>query len=218
MPYPAGHRKEMRKKIVQSARTQFNRHGFDNVSIRQIMEGAGLTHGGFYSYFKSKSDLYSEVLGCFLTDPEWKACWEGVHVDLSSTDVGPQVVRAYLSRQHFEDVENSCPMIALPSDVARSDERVKTAFENVFKAMVALLGRDARSTAQSAEDGAMAIAALCIGGMVVARSLNDRKLADRLRDAATKVALTLGGWTHATPQPEPRRSARSPKRRHAGAI
>ncbi len=73
------------------------------------MAGAGLTHGGFYSYFRSKSDLYAEVLGCFFTDPEWKNCWEGVHVDLSSSDVGPQIVRAYLSRQHFEDVENSCP-------------------------------------------------------------------------------------------------------------
>jgi Bacterial regulatory proteins, tetR family len=58
------------------------------------MAGAGLTHGGFYRYFKSKSDLYAAVLGCFFTDPEWKSCWEGVHVDLSSTDVGPQVARA----------------------------------------------------------------------------------------------------------------------------
>jgi hypothetical protein len=47
------------------------------------------------------------VLGCFFTDPEWKSCWEGVHVDLPSTDVGPQIVRGYLSRQHFADVENS---------------------------------------------------------------------------------------------------------------
>jgi hypothetical protein len=101
MPYPAGHRTEVRKKIVQSARRLFNRHGFDGVSLKQIMEGAGLTHGGFYSYFESKSDLYVEVLGCFFTDPEWKSCWEGVEVDLSSGDVGPQVVRAYLSRQHL---------------------------------------------------------------------------------------------------------------------
>ncbi len=218
MPYPAGHRERARQRIVDSARRLFNQHGFENVSVDAIMAGAGLTRGGFYSYFASKSELYAEALSCFFTDPNWKSRWDGVDVDLASPDAGPQIVSAYLSRQHFEDVENSCPMIALPSDVARSDERVKTAFENVFKAMVALLGRDARSTAQSAEDGAMAIAALCIGGMVVARSLNDRKLADRLRDAATKVALTLGGWTHATPQPEPRRSARSPKRRHAGAI
>ena len=90
MPYPAGHRAEVKAKIVQSARRLFNRHGFDNVSIGQIMAGAGLTHGGFYSYFGSKSDLYSEVLGCFFTDPNWKNCWEGVEVDLASADVGPQ--------------------------------------------------------------------------------------------------------------------------------
>jgi TetR/AcrR family transcriptional regulator, transcriptional repressor for nem operon len=106
---PAGHRERIKKDIISSARKLFNRHGFENVSINQIMSGADLTHGGFYSYFESESDLYAEVLGCFFTDPGWKSCWEGVHVDLSSTDVGSQVVRAYLSRQHFEDVENSCP-------------------------------------------------------------------------------------------------------------
>ena len=65
MAYPAGHRNEVRKKIVQSARRLFNRHGFDGATLKQIMAGAGLTHGGFYSYFASKSELYVEVLGCF---------------------------------------------------------------------------------------------------------------------------------------------------------
>ena len=115
MPYPAGHRAAVKKNIVESARKLFNRHGFERVSIGQIMAGAGLTHGGFYTYFKGKSDLYAEVLGCFFTDPEWKNCWKGVHVDLSSTDVGSQIIRAYLSRQHLENVENSCPMTALPT-------------------------------------------------------------------------------------------------------
>jgi TetR/AcrR family transcriptional regulator, transcriptional repressor for nem operon len=196
MPYPAGHRFAVKKQIIESARKLFNRHGFESVSLNQIMAGAGLTHGGFYSYFKSKSDLYAEVLGCFFTDPHWESCWEGVHVDLSSTDVGPQVVRAYLSRQHFEDVENSCPMVALPTDVARSGVSAKRAFETVFKAMVSVLerslihsGRRRRATAQS-------IAALSIGGMVVARTLVDRVLADELRAACLGVALQLGGWNN----------------------
>jgi len=194
MPYPAGHRERVRKEIVDSARRLFNRSGFESVSVDAIMAHAGLTHGGFYSYFESKSDLYAEVLGCFFTDPNWKSRWEGVHVDLASADAGPQIVRAYLSRQHFDDVENSCPMIALPSDVARSDETVKTAFEAVFKAMVTLLCRDVRNSAQPREDIAMAIAALCIGGMVVARSVSDDGLGNRLREAAIRVALELGGW------------------------
>ena len=168
----------------------------------------------FTAISKVKSDLYAEVLGCFFTEPEWKNCWEGVHVDLSSTDVGSQVVRAYLSRQHFEDVENSCPMVALPTDVARSGVSAKRAFETVFKAMVSVLersliqrGRNRRITAQS-------IAALSIGGMIVARTMADPALADELRTACMTVALDLGGWTkkkksrpRISPRPKPRRMA-----------
>ena len=76
MPYPAEHRRATRARIVRSARHLFNRHGFETVSVKQIMAGAGLTHGGFYSYFRSKSDLYAEALACFFTDPEWKDCWK----------------------------------------------------------------------------------------------------------------------------------------------
>jgi TetR/AcrR family transcriptional regulator, transcriptional repressor for nem operon len=199
MPYPAGHRDRVRKKIVESARRLFNRGGFESVSVDSIMASAGLTRGGFYSYFESKSDLYAEVLGCFFTDPNWKSRWEGVEVDLASPNAGPQIVQAYLSRQHFEDVENSCPMVALPNDVARSDDTVKAAFETVFRAMVAVLSRDVKNTSLPREEAATAIAALCIGGMVAARSMSDRELADRLRNAATKVALQLGGWSWIQP-------------------
>lgn len=194
MPYPHGHRTKTKKRIIDSARKLFNRYGFESVSIQRIMSGAGLTHGGFYSYFKSKSDLYSEVLGCFFTDPEWENCWEGIEVDLSSTDVGPQVVRAYLSRQHYEDVENSCPMVALPTDVARSGKRARVAFETVFRAMVDVLQRSLNGKGSSRRITAQSIAAMSIGGMIVARTLLDRNHADELRSACMTVALELGGW------------------------
>jgi len=194
MAYPARHRAEVKKRIVDSARRLFNRDGFDNVSLAQIMAGAGLTHGGFYSYFKSKSDLYAEVLGCFFTDPNWKNCWKGVHIDMASADAAPQIVRAYLSSQHFENVANSCPMVALPSYVARSGRKARRAFETVFKAMVELLERGMRNGASARHGTAEAIAALCVGGMVVARAADDRRMADQLREACMGVALQLGGW------------------------
>jgi TetR/AcrR family transcriptional regulator, transcriptional repressor for nem operon len=194
MPYPVGHRAEVKGKIIQSARRLFNRHGFDNVSIQQIMSGAGLTHGGFYSYFRSKSDLYTKVLGCFFTDPEWKNHWEGVEVDMASSQAAAQVVKAYLSRQHFEDVENSCPMVALPSDVMRCGRDTKRAFETVFAAMVGVLERSVTEEKQDRRAKAQAVAALCVGGMVVARAIENRVLADELRDACMSIALQLGGW------------------------
>lgn len=194
MPYAEGHHAATKRKIVDSARRLFNRHGFDHVSVDQIMEGAGLTRGGFYSYFESKSDLYAEVLGCFFTDPEWKNCWEGVEVDLSSAEVAPQVIRAYLSRQHYEDVENSCPMVALPTDVSRSGKKARQAFETVFAAMVNVLERGLLKERRKPHAMAQALAALCVGGMVVARAMENRKSADELRDACMVIALGLGGW------------------------
>jgi TetR/AcrR family transcriptional regulator, transcriptional repressor for nem operon len=194
MPYPAGHRADVKKRIINSARKLFNRYGFECVSLNQIMAGAGLTHGGFYNYFQSKSDLYSEVLGCFFTDPNWESCWEGVEVDLSSGDVGRQVVQAYLSRQHFEDVENSCPMVALPTDVSRSGESARRAFETVFRAMVSVLERSMVEAVPRRRTTAQATAALCIGGMIVARTMVHRALGDELRDSCMTIALGLGGW------------------------
>ncbi|HZS44783.1 MAG TPA: TetR/AcrR family transcriptional regulator [Blastocatellia bacterium] len=194
MPYPPGHRERVRKRIVQSARKLFNRYGFERVSINQIMSDANLTHGAFYGYFKSKSDLYAEVLDCFFTDPDWKNCWEGVNIDLAAANAAPEIVRAYLSNQHFEDIENSCPMVALPSDVARSDKNAKHAFETAFKAMVDLLERGFRNGNSNKRPAAQAIAALCVGGMVVARSLEDRAYADELRQASLTAALKLGSW------------------------
>jgi hypothetical protein len=107
------------------------------------------------------------------------------------------VVRAYLSRQHFEDVENSCPMVALPTDVSRSDASAKRAFERVFQAMVSVLERSSTQNASSPRTRRMkaqAMAALCVGGMVVARAMENREVADELRDACMGVALELGGW------------------------
>ncbi|HEX5235432.1 MAG TPA: TetR/AcrR family transcriptional regulator [Silvibacterium sp.] len=193
MPYPAAHRAQVKKKIVDSARRLFNRHGFDQVSLKQIMSGAGLTHGGFYSYFQSKSDLYVEVLSCFFTDPEWENNWDGIEVDRTADNAASQVVMAYLSRQHFEDVENSCPMVALPTDVTRCSKTTKLAFENVFGAMVRLLEQSVTSHKRR-HTTAQAVAALCVGGMVVARAMADRTVADGLREACMSVALDLGGW------------------------
>ena len=107
------------------------------------------------------------------------------------------MVSAYLSRQHYEDVENSCPMVALPTDVARSGVAARRAFETVFKAMVSVLERSLLGRRRNSRATAQVIAALSIGGMVVARTLVDRNHADELRNSCLAAALQLGGWNKA---------------------
>ena len=48
MPYSAEHKQRTReKKVVETARILFNRHGFHDVTIDMVMVEAGLTRGGF---------------------------------------------------------------------------------------------------------------------------------------------------------------------------
>jgi TetR/AcrR family transcriptional repressor of nem operon len=194
MAYPPGHRDETRTRIVRSAQRLFNTQGFERASIDAIMEGAGLTRGGFYRYFDSKSDLYAEAMDCFFTNPACGNRWEGVEVDPAKGPIGPQIVRAYLSRQHFQDVEDSCPMVALPGDVARSGANARRAYETALKAMIEHMQSDAPRTGQPDRQSALAIAALCVGGMVIARASEDLGIADEVREAASAAALRLGGW------------------------
>src|SRR6516165_11044483 len=137
MPYSHTHRDEKKRQLIRTATTLFNRKGFDRVSIDEIMSNAGLTRGGFYSYFKSKGELYALAVGQALVEPP-SSRWKTVSVDFTAADVARQVIRAYLSQEHLDDIDGSCPMVSLPSDVDRSDATVKRVFETVFQGMVVL--------------------------------------------------------------------------------
>ncbi len=66
MPYPSDHKQKTRQRIVEAARVMFNRHGYDQVSIDEIMAEAQLTRGGFYAHFRSKEELFAEATISFL--------------------------------------------------------------------------------------------------------------------------------------------------------
>lgn len=51
---------ENKKQIIDTALTLFNKYGFDNVSVNQIIEETNSSKGAFYGHFKSKNDIYIE--------------------------------------------------------------------------------------------------------------------------------------------------------------
>ena len=161
------------------------------------MADAGLTRGSFYSYFESKGDLYAEAITDILNEKQLLSS-DGVGVNPRAVDNAAQFIRDYLSLEHFEDIEGTCPLIAFPTDFLRKEERVRQAFETVLKVMIDVFEQAMGRDGQVARQRARAIAALCVGGMVLARSIEDRVLADELRDAAADVALSLGRWQPST--------------------
>jgi TetR/AcrR family transcriptional regulator, transcriptional repressor for nem operon len=189
MPPSRKHHNRIRELVLQSAGRLFNRHGFNAVSIDDVMAEAGLTPGSFYCYFSSKSDLYAQSVARVVhEDPE------------SSNGSGPgrikadKIVHDYLSDQDPQGADETFPMIGLPNDVLRTDRAVRQAFEAALKVMIESFEKAANVSAHMRRTHALAVAALCVGGMVLSRSIDDRKLGDELRDAAKATALDLGKW------------------------
>ncbi len=191
MPYSSEHKKETRERILRSARHLFNRKGFVAVTLDEVMSESGLTHGGFYNHFSSKDELYAEAIMQFArNDPpeHWQTL--GFDGTAQGERLARLIVDAYLSREHLEDRDGSCPMVGLPSDVARGGSKLKSAFQQVLEMMVGVFEAGMPHDEVPARERAISMVALCVGGMVLARAVEDEGLSDELRDTVRKWANT----------------------------
>ena len=193
MPYPPEHKHDIRQKILDSARRLFNKKGFTEVSIEEVMSNVGLTQGGFYRYFSGKDELYAAAVRQFLCGQAPEP-WQTAQRDrcIAGRSRAHNVVDAYLSREHFDDREGCCPLIGVPSDVSRSGDVVKAAYREVVENLVQLFEADLKGPDR--RERALAILTLCVGGMVVGRAIEDPALADDFRKAAHKQVLMTADW------------------------
>ncbi|WP_194098550.1 TetR/AcrR family transcriptional regulator [Marivivens aquimaris] len=192
MPYSAEHKRKTRAKIIETARILFNKYGFQMVTIDMVMSDAGLTRGGFYNHFKNKEELFSEAVQSFLMGrgAKWR---DDAGIDLSDLkpEMAQHMIDAYLSRKHLGDLDGQCPMIALPSDVARADTATQESFQRLLEAMVWLFETNMQPSSGDDRRDAQALAALCVGGMVLAKALPDSDLAESVRQSTYLTATAL---------------------------
>ena len=104
------------------------------------------------------------------------------------------ILDAYLSDEHFRDRDASCPMIALPSDVQRGNRAVKAAFREVLEMMAGAFAANLDDDGRPARGRSLAMVAMAVGGMVLARSVDDRALAREIRAATRAEAYRSSGW------------------------
>jgi ribosomal protein S7 len=127
---------------------------------------------------------------------EMPEAWQRKFVD--TTQAGPALARmildAYLSNDHFEDRAASCPMIALPSDVQRGNPGVKDAFRQVMEMMTGAFAANLEPSVRPARQRALALTAMAVGAMVLARAVEDPALGREIRDAARNEAYARPGW------------------------
>jgi TetR/AcrR family transcriptional repressor of nem operon len=183
MARQAGTKKaETHERIVKAAAAAIRRHGYDGVSVADIMKEAGLTHGGFYAHFDSREAMLSEALeraGAQSIDNLGRAA-------SSSRDPLEALVQSYLSDRHLASPESGCALAALGSETRRQGAPVRKAATRRLKELVALIEKQLPES-NACHDEALGILSALVGAMTIARLSEDQSLGRSVRRAAGQL-------------------------------
>jgi TetR/AcrR family transcriptional repressor of nem operon len=175
---------ENRQNVINAASRLFRERGFDGIGLKDLMEGAGLTQGGFYKQFASKEDLATQASRRALQSASER--WSTAIAENPDDPFGA-VIAFYLSAGHREEKLDGCPVVALGSDAARQGASVKAAFEEGIKAYLEVLGPLLPEIDGEDTNGrAMAVLSTMVGAMTLSRAVNDPDLAQAFLNSAVQ--------------------------------
>jgi TetR/AcrR family transcriptional repressor of nem operon len=166
MRYPAEQTAAKHERIVKEASRLFRGRGFENVTVGEVMKAAGLTHGAFYAHFGSKEELQAAAVTY-----GQKVSLGRVRRSKEKKTKGSYTER-YLSPRHRDNPGDGCTMASLAQEVARSTPELKTAFEQGLQDILRAGG--------GARDEAIFRAAAMIGGVILARAVQDPRFSDEI--------------------------------------
>jgi TetR/AcrR family transcriptional repressor of nem operon len=192
MRYGDTHKAETHAKLVRLAGRVLREKGPQNLAVAELMQAAGLTHGGFYAHFKSKDALLVEAL---------KSVFEESNQDFQRVSEGGPPRRAlaryidtYVTPAHRDSRSAACPIVALNSDLPRQSKKFRTAFEAGVKLLLRRLAHWIEAAGiTEGEALAGSVLSAMAGAVAVSRTVSDKRLSDELLDAArASIKARLG--------------------------
>ncbi|MES2101197.1 MAG: TetR/AcrR family transcriptional regulator [Pseudomonadota bacterium] len=177
-------RKELtHDRIVDVAAAAIRRSGYAGTGVADIMKEAGLTHGGFYAHFDSRTQLLAEAID--RAGAKSMERMRKVTERVAPEDALRAFVDAYLSDAHVETPEAGCTLAALGTETPRQAPEVRQVCSRRLKDMVDLVERQLPDWgAPGQHDKALAILSCMVGAMVIARASGDKRVSKDVRNAA----------------------------------
>ncbi len=165
---------QTRQRIVTSAAAEFRKNGIVATGLAEVMNGAGLTHGGFYKHFESKDQLVAE------------ACAEAVKTVIfermaAAASAGGEPVTTYLSTDHRDNPAAGCPLSAIGSELSRSDEKTRQVATAGFLELVEIMaGQYTNLKPAAARRRALVAVSTMIGALTMSRIVADPGLSGEI--------------------------------------
>ncbi|WP_397453138.1 TetR/AcrR family transcriptional regulator [Pseudomonas sp. NA-150] len=175
MRYPAEETAEKHQRILEQASILFRERGFSGVSVSEVMQATGLTHGAFYNHFESKDDLIAKSLG----DASSKALASMKEAE-QTPETMQQYIQDYLTEWHRDDPGTGCLMTALASEVAR-EPSVQPSFTRHLKGVLASMTAPfAKSKKRNVRRDAIHKISSMVGAIILARATDDPALSEEI--------------------------------------
>jgi TetR/AcrR family transcriptional repressor of nem operon len=166
------------ERIVEVAAERIREEGLERPAVAEIMQAAGLTHGGFYKHFGSRDELVAEATEKALAKSD-----RHVH-ELTDDARDPLAAFAdwYLSAEHRDHPASGCAVAALGGEAARADERVRAAYRAQVERYLDSVERFLGGGEDAHRRAILAFSAL-VGAVVLARAVDDEALSDEILGA-----------------------------------
>ncbi|MCT7299239.1 TetR/AcrR family transcriptional regulator [Ralstonia sp. CHL-2022] len=176
-----------RQRILEGSGRAFRKGGYAGTGVDALAKEAGVTSGAFYVHFDSKGDVFRESLRQGMDDlrrgvlhfqsEHGRAWW-------------PAFVRFYLNAKRTCDLSESCTLQTLPTEVARSDQESRAAFEVALRevAQTVVDGPASPRAPRNLEAACSALASL-VGAVTLARAVGSPTFADQIANAAESALL-----------------------------
>lgn len=180
-------KRKSHNRILEKAGEVFRERGVETTSVSDVMQAAGLTHGGFYRHFKSKDELVAAA---------FRTAVDGVLADMEAADAGDAKAAArrdyidtYLSLCHVGSRGDGCPLAALAGELNRgAPDARREGFD-------ALQRTSAQLTCGNDPAQGLATLALMLGTVTLARLADNDAAAETMLDAGRKgVGLIQHDW------------------------
>lgn len=205
MRYEPGHKERTRARILGAAARLLRREGVHGASVERVMRRAGLTVGGFYAHFASKTALVAETLRAFMQArrEEWLLGLDG----LRGWPWAEPFLRRYLNETQRDDLEAGCLLPTVLSDLTEGRAEVRHVVVEELDALVggmsAGLGDGPGATARQR---ALALFVLSVGGLALSRATRRTAMSAEVLEACVAFARDAFARGEAGPAgaPQPR--------------
>jgi TetR/AcrR family transcriptional repressor of nem operon len=171
---------ESRARIVEEGARMLRARGVEGASVAEVMQAAGMTHGGFYKHFGSKDALLAEATAAAFAEGagrfDRREARKGANAAVAA------FVADYLSPAHIERPEQGCPLATFGADAGRHSEALSQAFASGVEALIERVSR-----AGSPRDETIRKLITLVGAVVTARAVGAGPLQQEILAAARGV-------------------------------